>query len=611
MPLYECRDNGNNVDLSEVPTVPGVYIFRDSSENILYVGKAGNLRRRLASYFRKRAESAMKTAIMLRHAHTFEVLVTYTEKEALILEATLIKRHVPRYNIVFRDDKAYPFLRIGTGDTYPGLSIVRQRRHDRAEYFGPYPSTGALRDTVRFLTSYFGIRTCSTRGMKNRQRACLRFQVGRCSGPCVNAVPREEYREQVRQVLDLLAGRSSKVVRELREEMNSAAAILDFEKAAVLRDRIAALEKVLDRQSVVSGINACWDCIGMAFEGDDASVAVLRVRGGIVTGCEVRQISLMHVKDQAAVIHAFIADFYQDTAPAREVLVPVLPDSARMLEQWFSELWEYTVRICMPMRGDRKRLLDMAGENACRNADQLRARRAGWNELAVQIAARLRLAAPPCSMECVDITTTGGEFSSGSLVAFFQGIPVKKGYRIYNIRDVEGIDDYAMIYEVVTRRMKQAARESDLPDLLLVDGGRGQLSMTLKAAEDAGMASSLDIVSIAKGRNGRGEKLYLNGEPKPLMLERHDPVLLFMQRMRDEAHRFGITAHRRRRDRRCTVSVLSDIPGIGPARQRLLLRRFGSVERIRDLSLEEIKSVKGLPGNVAEQVHRFLHGHNT
>lgn len=610
MAFYECTDS-SAVILSDLPAAPGVYIFRDDGGKILYVGKAGNLRKRLASYFGKRSGVAAKTAIMLQHARTFEVLVAPTEKEALILEATLIKKHRPRYNIVFRDDKAYPFLRISTGDPFPRFSIVRKRKRDRAEYFGPYPSSGALRDTVRLLTSTFGIRTCTTRAMKNRRRACLQFQMGRCSGPCVNAVSHEEYMEQVRQVLDFLTGRSSALMRKLREEMDRAAEMLDFEKAAILRDRMAALRKILEKQSVVSGIDASWDCIGMAVEGGDISVAVLRVREGMVSGCEARQISLEHAENHASLLHAFIAGFYQDTVPAREVLVPVLPDAADMLAQWFSEMWGYGIRISIPARGDRKRLMDMAIENASRNAAQLRTRRGRWDVLAADITRKLRLACLPSRMECVDISTTAGELSSGSLVAFLHGVPWKQGYRIYNIRDIEGVDDYAMIYQVVMRRMKRAAQKDDMPDLLLIDGGRGQFSMALQAVKDAGIVSGPALVAIAKERDGQGERLYLPGESQPLRLERHDPVLLFMQRMRDEAHRFGITAHRKRRDKKRAVSTLSDIPGIGPARQGLLLQTFGSVDRIRNISLQDLKAVKGLPAHVAERIYRFLHEHNT
>lgn len=609
MPTYHCTDP-DSLRLSDVPRVPGVYIFRDCARDVLYVGKARDLRKRLASYFRSSGIPA-RTAMMLRHASTFEVIVTPTEKEALILEATLIKKYRPRYNIVFRDDKAYPFLRISTAESWPRLSIVRKRKRDRAEYFGPYPSSGALRDTVRLLTTTFGIRTCTTSSMKNRQRACLQFQIGKCSGPCVQAVSKEKYREKVHEVLAFFSGRSSAVLKKLRSDMNEASEALEFEKAAHIRDRITALEKVLEKQSVVSGIHASWDCIGMVSHGEDVSMAVLRVREGIVSGCETRSIVLDGKESTPKVMQAFLLDYYQDAAPARELLLTVLPEEAGLIMQWLAELWGYSVHLSVPERGVRKRLLAMAEENAGRDLDQIQAGRRRWDELAGVMARKLGMESPPCRMECIDISTTGGELSVGSLVAFLGGTAWKQGYRIYNIRDVEGVDDFAMIREVVRRRMERAVSAGDLPDVLLIDGGAGQLSSALEAVRHAGLEHRLFLLSIAKEHSSEGEKLYIPGHDGPVMLRRNDPVLLFLQRMRDEAHRFGINSHRRRRDRRRSVSRLSEIPGVGPARQRLLLARFGSAAGAGRASLQTLKEVKGLPAAVAERIYEFFHGQNT
>jgi len=613
MPIFDCTDPGS-VRLPDIPSAPGVYIFRDSASEVLYVGKARDLRKRLASYFRKGSGVPARTAMMLRHACTFECIVTPTEKEALILEATLIKKHRPRYNIVFRDDKAYPFLRISTSEAWPRLSIVRKRKRDKAHYFGPYPSSGALRDTVRLLTTTFGIRTCTTSAMKNRRRACLQLQIGKCSGPCVNALSQEEYRQRVQQVLDFFAGKSSGVLRQLRLEMNRAAENLEFEKAAHLRDQIRALEKVLEKQSVVSGLNASWDCVGMAWEADNASVAVLRVREGVVAGCETRRISLNDEDGEynpSEILQAFLMDFFQDTAPAREILLPEIPANSGLISKWLSELWSCSVRLSVPSRGDRRRLLKMAADNAARDLEQLKTSRRRWEELSELIARKLGMSRPPCSMECVDISTTGGELSVGSLVAFKNGTAWKQGYRIYNIRDVQGMDDFAMIHQVVNRRMERAARRGDMPDLLLIDGGRGQLSKAVEAVMQAGLDREPCVISIAKERASEGEKIYFPNRDTPLMLRRNDPVLLFLQRMRDEAHRFGITAHRNRRDRVRSISGLSDIPGVGPARQQLLLETFGSMDRVKKASLKELESVKGIPPSVARRVFDFFHGQNT
>ena len=610
MPIFDCTDS-SRVRLPDIPAAPGVYIFRDRAGEVLYVGKARDLRKRLASYFRRSSGVPARTAMMLRHACTFECIVTPTEKEALILEATLIKKHRPRYNIVFRDDKAYPFLRISTGEPWPRLSIVRKRRRDSADYFGPYPSSGALRHTVRLLTTTFGIRTCTTRAMKNRRRACLQFQIGKCSGPCVGAVSQEEYRRRVCQVLDFFAGRSSGVIMQLRQEMSKAAERLEFEKAARLRDQIDALEKVLEKQSVVSGLHASWDCIGITSGTGSVSVAILRVREGVLSGCETRSISVEKEEDTSELLKAFMLDYFQDASPAREILLPVLPTEADVITQWLSELWGYSVRLSVPVRGDRKRLIKMAWDNAMRDLDQLSSARRQWDELSELIARKLDMKNPPCRMECVDISTTGGECPVGSLVVFRDGTAWKQGYRIYNIRDVQGMDDFAMIHEVIRRRMERAVQRDDLPDLLLIDGGRGQLSRAMEAVRQAGLEDRLSVISIAKERASVGEKIYFPNRKSPLLLRRNDPVLLFMQRMRDEAHRFGITAHRGRRDRARRISGLSDIPGIGPARQRLLLETFGSMDRVRNASLRDLESVKGIPRGVANKVFDFLHGKNT
>ncbi len=610
MPIFDCTDSAT-VRLVEIPSAPGVYIFRNVASEVLYVGKARELRKRLASYFRRGSGLPARTAMMLRHASTFECIVTPTEKEALILEATLIKKHRPRYNIVFRDDKAYPFLRITIGEPWPRLGIVRKRRRDKAHYFGPYPSSGALRDTVRLLTTTFGIRTCTTRAMKNRPRACLQFQIGKCSGPCAGAISMEDYRRRVQQVLDFFSGRSSGVISQLRQDMNRAAEQLEFEKAARIRDQIKALEKLLEKQSVVSGLNASWDCVGIATEEGNISVAVLRVREGVVSGCETRRISMDQEYTMTEVLQAFLMDFFQDAAPARDILLPVLPENKEVIEQWLSDIWGYGVRLSVPARGDRRRLLQMASDNASRDLEQMQSARRRWDELSGLIAAGLDMKSPPCSMECVDISTTGGELSVGSLVAFKNGTPWKQGFRIYNIRDVQGVDDFAMIHEVVRRRMERAARTGDLPDLLLIDGGRGQLAKAVEAVTDAGFDTELFVISIAKERASEGEKIYFPHRNTPLILQRNDPVLLFLQRMRDEAHRFGITAHRNRRDRQRSISGLSDIPGIGAARQRQLLETFGSMSRVKDASISELEAVKGLPSTVARRIFDFFHGQNT
>ena len=599
-----------NLKSSDIPSASGVYIFRDSAEHVLYIGKARDLRKRLSSYLR-RSGIPPRTAMMLRNAHTIEVVITPTEKDALILEATLIKRHSPRYNVVFRDDKAYPFLKIGTSDKWPRLSIVRRRKRDRAEYFGPYPSSGALRETIRLLTTTFGIRTCTNTGMKNRRRACLQFQIGKCSGPCIGAISEGDYRKKVHQVIDFFTGRSSAVIKKLKDEMKQASDALEFEKAAIIRDRIRALEKVVEKQSVVAGINASWDCIGLAQDENDWSLALLRVREGILISCETRRLSTELHTETSEVLQSFLLDFFQDAAPAREILLPEMPKDAKSTAECLEAIWGFRIKLGVPERGERKRLLDMASQNASQDMEQLRTGQRRWQELARLISSKLNLDSMPDVAECVDISTTGGEFPVGSLVTFRHGVPWKERYRIYNIRDVEGIDDFAMIHEVISRRMARAARDNDLPDLLLIDGGRGQLSRAMDAVRAAGFEHRLAVISIAKERNLEGEKIYFPDNNEPLMLEKTSPVLQFLQRMRDEAHRFGIKAHRRKRDSRRRISGLSDIPGVGPARQQLLLETFGSAAAVASAPLDRLKATRGVPKSVAERIYNFFHGQDS
>ena len=570
------------------------------------------LRKRLAAYLGKKSGVPARTAMMLRHAASFEIIVTPTEKEALILEATLIKKYRPRYNIIFRDDKAYPFLRINMREPWPSLGIVRRRRRDGAEYFGPYPSAGALRETVRLVQATFGIRTCTTSTMKNRDRACLQFQMAKCSGPCVKAISQEEYRGRVRQVLDFFSGKRSDVLASLRARMKEAASAMDFERAASLRDQIAALEKVLEKQSVVAGINASWDCVAMATLDSDASVAILRVREGLVSGCDMRRITLEDGDRPEELLRALLVDYYQDGAPPRDILMSRLPAGAEALEEWLSGLWGYGVKISVPGRGDRKRLVEMALANAAKDLESLAVGRRRWNKLSGLLKHRLDLDFSPVTVECVDISHTGGELPVGSLVAFRYGEPWKRGYRTYAFPHIEGIDDYAMIQDLVRRRIEKGLSTDSLPDLLVIDGGPGQLSSAVRGATDGGWNGKRPFIcAIAKGRGAGMDRLYIHEREEPLEPERNDPVLLFVQRVRDEAHRFGIRSHRKRRDSKRKVSALSDIPGIGPSRQRLLLRSFGSLARVRQASLRELKAVQGLPASTAEKVYNFIHGKNS
>nr|WP_246325445.1 excinuclease ABC subunit UvrC [Dissulfurirhabdus thermomarina] len=597
--------------LARVPARPGVYLFRAADGIVLYVGKAKALRQRLAAYLRPSAEPAPKTALMLARARRVELVLTGSEKEALLLEAALIKEHRPRYNVRLRDDKAYPFLRLSTGHPFPRLTVVRRRRPDGALYFGPYPSAGAVRATLRLLAPAFRLRSCSDHAFRHRRRPCLQYQIGRCSAPCVGRVSREAYAAQVREARLFLEGRTAPLLRQLRRRMAAEAEALRFEAAAELRDRIRAVESLVEGQAVVAGQGARWDVVGLAREGERAAAAVLRVRAGVLRGQETLELAGPGDVPDGEIVAAFLRDYYGAGRPVPpEVLVPVLPEEADVLAEGLREMAGRKVRLARALRGRRRRLAEMATRNAREALAAAGAERAAWTAVADRLVAVLGLRRRPRLVEGVDIATTGGEGAVAGLVAFRDGHPFRDGYRIYGIRTVAGMDDFAMIREAVERRLARAGEpgRGGWPDLLLVDGGRGQLGMAEAALAAAGAAGRVELVALAKDRDGGGERLYRPGRPEPIRLDRADPALLFLQRVRDEAHGFGNRFHGRRRDRGRLASSLRDVPGVGPGWERRLLARFGSIAGLRAAGREALRGVPGLPAALADRIYDHLHG---
>jgi excinuclease ABC subunit C len=588
--------------LHGIPRSPGIYIFRNEYEEVLYVGKAKDLRQRLASYLRPSADMPQKTSLMLKKAGTLEFIVTMTEKEALILEAGLIKQHRPRYNILLRDDKAYPFLRLDMRHEFPKLSIVRRRERDGALYFGPYPSGMAVRETYRFLTALFGLRTCSDARMSARARPCLKYQIKRCCAPCIKAISGREYRDRIREARLFLEGKTSTLVESLSSQMAEAASRLEFEKAAMLRDRIGAIKEITEGQWVVIDMDTDLDAIGIAKGDGDTIASVIRVRHGVVTGQELHHLISALDEDDRAILAAFLREYYDENPVPPEIVLPFEPADSGLLSEWLSETGLKKLNTAQ-VRGERRRLLDMASQNAFLAFAGAREKAQNWQRLSGEIKAVLALKATPSLVEGVDISTTGGDLSIGSLVAFKDAMPYKKGYRHYNIKETTGgMDDYAMIREVVTRRMKAGLETGKFPDLLLIDGGRGQLNEAADAVSSLGLLDSIELASLAKEREGEGEKIYRTCWPEPLFLPRSHPVLLFLQRVRDEAHRFGVTFHRKKRNKTGLRSRLRDIPGIGPARERRLLKHFGSVKRIKDAGMDELASAAGISNRLAHEI---------
>ncbi|NPA94528.1 MAG: excinuclease ABC subunit UvrC [Thermodesulfobacteria bacterium] len=600
-------DLSSGFDASFLPKSPGVYIFQDDSGKYLYVGKAKSLRNRVSSYFRQGAQHAPKTALMLKKARYLDIVVTASEREALILEAELIGELKPRYNIRLRDDKAYPFLKIGVRSPFPRISLARKRQRDGAIYFGPYTSAKELRRTLDLITTLFGIRTCTDSIMKNRSRPCLKFQVGKCSAPCTGQVTKDEYQNEIKRVRAFLGGKTRGIIADLKKEMEKAAQELDFERAALLRDRIQAIEGVVGEQVVVSSQRFSADIIFLEEHGDIAQAAVLKVREGILREKHAFGLEKGLQEGGQRLYSQFLRLYYSGNEIPREVVLPdsLSPQVLEELGNFLTELKGREVLVRTAKSGVRRRLLDTARLNAVQTLGLELSRQKQWDELSKELKSCFQLKKVPYHVEGVDISNTSGLDSIGSLVCFKGGKSFKAGYRHYNL-SAPGPDDYAMIHEVVMRRLKSGISKEDLPDLLIIDGGKGQLSMALQAAKDLGVEDSLDLISIAKDRGGEGEKIYLPGVEEPLFLARESRVLRFCQRVRDEAHRFGLMRHRKKRSKKTLTSHLDNVPGIGPKRRRKLLEHFGSVRAIKSASLQEIESVPGLPKSVARALYNAL-----
>ena len=594
---YDLKRGLDSLSLSPRP---GVYCFYSEDGVCLYVGKAKDLRKRLSSYFRSRERLAPKTRVMMKKASFLDCFITATEKEALILEAELINELRPRYNIRLRDDKAYPLLRLGLKNPFPRLSIVRKRRSDGALYFGPFTSSSALRQTLNIISSVFRLRTCTDSSMKGRSRPCLKHQIKRCSGPCVGKISKGDYWKEVRRVRQFLQGRSSEVIKGLKKEMEEAAQNLEFERAALLRDRIAAIQGLLEKQYVFSKTKVDLDCVFILKEEAECVSVVLRVREGVLRGKEILGIEIDYEDDLCEIYREFLRLYYRMSNPPPEILLPKDIFKTCSFEPFQGESGK-KIKFSLGGKGFRRRVLEMASINAREALSRLLSKKREWQERAALLKGVLGLSSLPNWVEGVDISNFQGNLSIGSLVCFKNGRPFKEGYRHYNLGSI-GPDDYRMIYKVVKKRLKRRP----LPDLMIIDGGKGQLNMALRAASDMSLRGRVDFVSIAKERDVEGEKIYVPERQEPLDLSRESHVLRFCQMVRDEAHRFGIKTHRNIRLKMGLATSLSGIKGIGKKRQTLLLRHFGSVSGIKRASLHELMDVPGLPKDVAKRVYKHF-----
>jgi excinuclease ABC subunit C len=588
---------------------PGVYRMFDEGGRLLYVGKARNLKKRLASYFRK-AGLAPKTAALVGHIAQVETTITANETEALLLEQTLIKEWRPPYNILLRDDKSYPYVYLSDAE-FPRLSIHRGAKKGKGRYFGPYPSAGAIRESLSLLQKTFQVRQCEDSYFKNRTRPCLQYQIKRCKAPCVRAVGGPEYTEDVRHSIMFLEGRSHQLTNELSENMERAALDLDFEKAAELRDQIAVLRRVQDQQSMEGGTGDV-DVVAAFINPGGACVHLISVRGGRVLGSKnfFPQVGIEESLDE--VMSAFLSQYYLGSSERElpnEIIVNTLPEDIEALIEAVATLRGRDLAVSHRVRGTRARWQQLA----VTNADQaLAARLANRQHVTARfdaLAEVLGMDEPPQRLECYDISHSSGEATVASCVVFGPEGPIKSDYRRYNIEGVTGGDDYAAMHQALTRRFSKIKNgEGKLPDVLLVDGGKGQLNMAREVLQ-ALEVPELILIGVAKGvtRKAGFETLYLNDITNEFTLKADSPALHLIQQIRDEAHRFAITGHRARRGKTRRTSTLEGIDGVGPKRRRDLLKHFGGLQELSRASIDEIAKAPGISKKLAESIYANLH----
>ncbi len=603
-------------DRSHLPTSPGVYIFKDGDDAIIYVGKAKNIRSRVANYFTKSGDGRPKIYELRERVSRIDFIVTRTETEALVLEANLIKRNRPRFNASLKDDKSYPYIVVTTGDEYPRVFATRSTHDARHRYFGPFPSASSVHSTLEVLNKTFPFRKC--RGPEPGRRSgipCLNYHIGRSSAPCVGAISKEGYDEIISDVVDFLEGRVDDLIRTRQAAMKDAAREMDFERAAKLRDELSALGHVRDRQQATLDSEESFDAIGAFSQGESACVQVFAVRAGQVVNRDSFLLDNYGEASAESVALQFVPQYYDTVTIPREILIPSTEDeeALRPLVDHLSGLRGTRVEVRRPQRGDKRRVLESAVRNAELSLSHEKAlEEAKRDQVASTLdALREELALPrlPMRIECYDISNTMGTNSVASMVVFKGGRPAKDQYRRFKIKTVEGADDFASMAEVIKRRLERL-KENDPkfppPDLILLDGGKGQLSSVIPIFADMNVGAELPDISL-RSLAKRDEEIYEPGRPEPVVLRRNSAELHLLQRVRDEAHRFANTYHRKLRTTEMTRSVLDDLPGVGPTRKKKILDHFGTPDAFLKASLEELEAVPGLPGRVAREVHARVH----
>ncbi|MFO8034507.1 MAG: excinuclease ABC subunit UvrC [Candidatus Bipolaricaulota bacterium] len=601
--------------LKSLPAEPGVYVFRGKEGETLYVGKAGSLRDRVASYFHSPRHLSDKTRRLTRDIHDVEVVTARSGAEALLLEDALVKKHRPRYNVRLRDDKRYPYVKL-TAEPFPRVQVVRRLADDGARYFGPFTSSRAMRRTLKLAHKLFPLRTCKLEiGMDKPERPCLMHDLGRCAAPCMGLVTREEYGQAVKEAALLFEGRVDEVIQSLHRDMEAAAAEERFEHAARLRDHINSLDRIRQRQSVALTDPVDLDAVGVAAEGEIGYGVIMVVRGGRLIGREGFSLSVPAGVEGSRLLSAFLNQYYtRATAMPQEVLLPEELPEAGLVADYLGRRRGSRVRVRRPAQGERAALVDMAQRNARHALKRAALEPSSGGENALEdVAEALGLETRPWRIEAYDVSNLHGDEATGSMVVFVGGQPRPDAYRRFRVRTVDTPDDYAMLGEVLRRRLRHGLAElkdptvshgrfSDLPDLILVDGGMAQLSAAIQALDEFPSVGA-EPAALAK----RHELIYRPGTKDPIRLPPNSPALRLLQRVRDEAHRFAVDYHRSLRGRRALESLLDGVKGVGPRRKEALLKRFGSLEGLRQASLEELLSIPGLPKGTAEQLYKALH----
>ena len=606
-------------ELKKLPGKPGVYLMHDEKDAIIYVGKAISLKNRVRQYFQSSRNKGAKIEQMVTHIARFEYIITDSELEALVLESNLIKEHRPKYNTMLKDDKSYPFIKVTVQEPFPRVMMARRMKKDKAKYFGPYTSAGAVKDTIELIRKLYHIRSCNRSLPKDigKERPCLNYHIHQCYAPCQGYISREEYRKSIDEVVRFLNGNYDPILKELEEKMLDASENLEFEKAIEYRELLASVQKIAQKQKITDTAGDDRDIIAMASEGEDAVVQVFFIRGGRLIGRDHFYLKIAENDTKSEILSSFIKQFYAGTPyiPA-ELMLPEEIEDQEIIEEWLTTRREHKVRLRIPKKGTKEKLVELAQKNAqmvLKNDKERLKREEGRTIGAVKELEKILGLTGIIRMEAYDISNTNGFDSVGSMVVYEHGKPKRNDYRKFKIKSVQGPDDYASMNEVLTRRFEHGLRERQdesetggfqaFPDLIMMDGGRGQVNIALEVLEKLNL--HIPVCGMVKDDNHRTRGLYFNNVELPI--DRNSECFRLITRIQDEAHRFAITFHRQLRSKGQVHSILDDIPGVGPARRKDLMRSFENIEAIRNATVDDLKELPSMNEKSAQEVYKFFH----